>query len=89
MKNRFLILLLITLILLLIPLIGTFVSDEVNWGLMDFVVGGILIYSAGAFVILVLHYIKSPAFRILLSFIIIALFLLVWAELAVGIFLSI
>ena len=86
MKNRFLILLLITLILLLVPFVGMLVSDEVDWGLMDFVVGAILIYGAGTCVILVLHNFKSPTSRILISITIIALFLLVWAELAVGIF---
>ena len=74
------------LLLLLLPLIGMFVSNEVNWSFFDFIIMGILILSFSFGIKQVLKTIKNTKYRILIIGLILILFLLTWAELAVGIF---
>jgi hypothetical protein len=74
------------LLLLLLPLIGMFVSNEVNWSFFDFIIMGILILSFSFGIKQVLKTIKNTKYRILIIGLILILFLLIWAELAVGIF---
>jgi uncharacterized membrane protein len=74
------------LLLLLIPLIGTLVSNEVNWSFFDFIIMGILILSLSFGIKQVLKATNNRMYRMLLIGVILFLFLLVWAELAVGIF---
>ena len=74
------------LLLLLLPLIGMFVSNEVNWSFFDFIVMGILILSFSFGIKQVLKTTKNTKYRILIIGLILILFLLIWAELAVGIF---
>ena len=74
------------LLLLLIPLIGTLISNEVNWSFFDFIIMGILILSLSFGIKQVLKATNNRMFRMLLIGLILILFLLVWAELAVGIF---
>lgn len=74
------------LLLLLLPLIGMFVSNEVNWSFFDFIVMGILILSLSFGIKQVLKTTKNTKYRIFIIGIILILFLLIWAELAVGIF---
>ena len=61
-------------------------TNEINWSLLDFAVMGTLLLIVGLFVELVLRKIKSKENRIAAIATITILFLLVWAELAVGIF---
>lgn len=74
------------LLLLLIPLLGMFISDKVNWGIFDFIVSGglLLLMSLG------IHYsvqkVKNRKQQIVYISIIIFLVLLLWVELAVGLF---
>jgi hypothetical protein len=74
------------LLLLLLPLIGMFVSNEVNWSFFDFIIMGILILSFSLGIKQALKTTKNIKYRILIIGIILILFLLIWAELAVGIF---
>ena len=74
------------LLLLLFPLVGTLVSNEVNWSFFDFIVMGILILSFSFGIKQVLKTTKNTKYRILIIGTIVIVFLLVWAELAVGIF---
>ena len=74
------------LLLLLLPLLGMFVSNEVNWSFFDFIVMGILILSFSFGIKQVLKTTKNTKYRILIIGLILILFLLIWAELAVGIF---
>ena len=74
------------LLFLLLPLIGTFVSDEINWSFFDFIIMGILILSLSFGIKQVLKSTKNTNYRILIIGIILIVFLLVWVELAVGIF---
>ncbi|HPF52728.1 MAG TPA: hypothetical protein PK335_14195 [Draconibacterium sp.] len=86
-KNRRLAIILLAVpALLLIPFISMQFTHEIDWSLLDFAVMGGLLTVAGLFIELVLRKIKIKENRIALLAIIISVFLLVWAELAVGIF---
>jgi len=74
------------LLLLLLPLIGMFISNEINWSFFDFIIMGILILSLSFSIKQVLKTTKNINYRILIIIVILILFLLIWAELAVGIF---
>ncbi len=74
------------LLFLLFPLIGMIFSNEVNWSFFDFIIMGILILSLSFGIKIVLYTTKKRMYRILIIGLILILFLLVWAELAVGIF---
>jgi len=74
------------LLLLIIPLIGISFTDEFDWSLSDFIVAGLvlLVFSLTAnFIVL---RISNRNRRVFFMTILLILFLLVWAELAVGIF---
>ena len=87
MKNKSLkIIFTVAIILLLIPLIAMQFTDEVSWTIMDFVVMPILVLSAGLLFDLVMRKITNMNYRIALGVAILLTFLLVWAELAVGVF---
>lgn len=73
-------------ILLLIPFIAMQFTTEVKWTLMDFIVAGILLLSTGLACNFVIQKVKNTKFRIAICLSILAILLLVWAELAVGIF---
>jgi len=74
------------LLLLLLPLIGMFVSNQINWSFFDFFIMGILILSLSFGIKQVFKTTKNTKYRILIIGTIVIVFLLVWAELAVGIF---
>jgi hypothetical protein len=72
--------------LLLIPFLAMQFTGEVNWSSFDFVVAGVLLLGTGLLCELVLRLVKKTEHRlIIVGFILLAL-LLVWAELAVGVF---
>ena len=73
-------------VILLIPIIAMRFTDEVNWTLSDFIVAGALLLGTGLLLDLILRKIKSTKYRISISVALLAVFLLIWAELAVGIF---
>jgi hypothetical protein len=73
-------------LLLLIPLIAMQFTKEVNWTLFDFIVAGILLLGTGLICELVLRKVNSSSYRIAMIVSILAILILVWLELAVGIF---
>jgi hypothetical protein len=73
-------------LLLLIPFIAMQFTTEVEWTLADFVVAGGLLLTAGLLAELVLRKVTTRQHRIILCLTILLVLLLVWAELAVGIF---
>ncbi|MEO6682189.1 MAG: hypothetical protein ABIN48_05130 [Ginsengibacter sp.] len=87
MKNKRLIIILTAIaVLLTIPFIAMQFTDEVNWSPGDFVVMGILLFGTGFLCELVMRKVKSTKNKIFICGGILCLFLLIWAELAVGIF---
>ena len=85
-NKRLVIILLTSAILLLIPLIAMQFTDEVNWTLFDFVIGGALLFGTGLMCELVIRKIKKIKYRIAICVALLVVLLLIWAELAVGIF---
>lgn len=86
MFKRFSILTFAPLALLLIPLIAMQYSDEVHWTLIDFAIMGVLLLVAGIWTQRVVKRVKSFPGRATYIILIILLFLMLWAEMAVGIF---
>ena len=72
--------------LLLIPLVAMQFTEEVNWTLSDFIIAGVLLFGTGFLCELVLRTVKNMKYRIALCLILLAALVLIWAELAVGIF---
>lgn len=73
-------------IMLLIPLIAMQFSNGVDWSVSDFAIMGALLLGAGLLCELVLRKSKSRKGKVLLCGAVLFVFLLIWAELAVGIF---
>ena len=74
------------LALLIIPLLGILLTDVVEWGVFDFLLMGSLLLVLGIAINLTLLNIKYFNKRIAIIFFVILIFLLIWVELAVGVF---
>jgi len=74
-----------TLLILLIPFVAMQITEEVNWGPMDFITAGILIFGAGSMALFITRRVRNRFYRIAAILAVIALLLLIWAQLAVGI----
>jgi hypothetical protein len=72
--------------LLLIPFAAMKFTDEVQWTGSDFVVAGLMLFSAGVIHLFGIRRIKTAKYRWFVSLVLIVIFLLIWAELAVGLF---
>ena len=87
MQNKRLLIILLSLaILLFIPLIAMQFTEEVHWTLVDFVVAGALLLGTGLMAELILRRTTKINYRIILFLVLLTLLLLIWAELAVGVF---
>jgi D-alanyl-lipoteichoic acid acyltransferase DltB (MBOAT superfamily) len=87
MKNKRLIIILAVVgVLLLIPLIAMQFTNEVHWSGFDFLVMGILLLGTGLVCELVFRTIKKRTNRLIVCLAVLGVFILVWMELAVGIF---
>jgi hypothetical protein len=75
-----------TAVLLLVPLIAMQFTAEVNWTLFDFVIAGALLLVTGLLCELVLRKVCKTKYRVAICAALLLLLLLIWAELAVGIF---
>ncbi len=73
-------------ILLLIPLVGMQFTDEVSWTFADFAIMAILLLGTGLLCEFAIRKIIDFRVRLAICIAIVVAFLLVWAELAVGIF---
>jgi peptidoglycan/LPS O-acetylase OafA/YrhL len=87
LKNKRLTIILLTaLLLLLMPLIAMQFASGVNWTLFDFIAAGVLLFGTGLLCELVLQKVKKTEYRIAICAGILILLLIIWAELAIGIF---
>ena len=77
---------LVVILLLTIPLIAMQFTDEVEWSPSDFMIMGLLLSVTGFTGVLISKKVNSYSHRVLLLVIFAIIFLLIWAELAVGIF---
>jgi hypothetical protein len=73
-----------TVLLLLVPLVAMQFTPEVNWSVSDFILMGALIFGTGVLVMLALRSREQMAYRAGLIIMIGASFLMIWANLAVG-----
>ena len=72
--------------LLLLPFFFSFISKEVNWSSSDYLLMGIMLLFLSIGIEIVMRFAKDAKKRLLLMMAVIFTFLLLWAELAVGIF---
>jgi len=72
--------------LLMIPLIAMQFTDTVNWSIFDFLIAGGLLLSAGLLIDFFLKNITSKKRQILITVFILIILIIVWMELAVGLF---
>jgi len=86
LNRRPLVMLMIIGALLAIPLIAMQFTAEVNWTVMDFVIMGAMLLGLALAIELILRNVKKSNHRLALGVLAVVLFLLAWAELAVGIF---
>jgi hypothetical protein len=70
--------------ILLVPLVAMQFTSEVDWNLTDFVIMGVLLSATGMMLVAAVRLLRNPRYRIAACLGIVAAFLLVWAELAVG-----
>ncbi len=75
----------VTLLILVVPLVGMWPLDEFDWGFAEFVSIGAIIFVTGLALDWVVRKVDKK-YRLLAVIGIILAFILLWAELAVGIF---
>lgn len=85
-NNRIVTIMLAVTNLLLIPLIAMQFTEQVKWDLKDFTVMAFLLFTTGLLIDLLFSKVKYAKSRILLIAVVLTIFFLTWAELAVGIF---
>ena len=85
-NKRLITILAVALSILSIPLIAMGFTNEVHWSIFDFLVVGILLIGTGLVLEFILRKIKTLRYRIILGIALFAVLLMVWVELAVGIF---
>jgi len=85
-NKRLMVIVLTVAVLLLMPLIAMQVTNAVNWNMFDFIVAGGLLLGTGLLCELVMRKVKKTNYRISICAVLLAALLLIWAELAVGIF---
>ena len=73
------------LLLLFIPLIGMNFTDEIDWSISNFIVAGLILLVFSICVNFIILRISNKNRRLVFITILLILFVLVWAELAVGI----
>jgi hypothetical protein len=75
-----------TVLLLLVPAVAMQFTAEVSWGAGDFVVAAVLLFGAGAAMVVANRHVRGTARRAAVTVAIATGLALVWAELAVGLF---
>jgi hypothetical protein len=85
-KRRLFTIFSIVLFILLIPFIVMQFTNEVSWSVSDFIIAGFLLSIVGLLLEIILAFVKIRRVRLALGVILFILFLVLWAEMAVGIF---
>jgi hypothetical protein len=76
----------LVLALLCIPLLAMQFSGDVRWSLADFVLAGFLLFLSGLVVMFIQNKVSKRSWQIGLILVVLFLLLILWAELAVGLF---
>lgn len=85
-NKRLVIIFTVVAFILLIPFVAMQFTNEVKWSLFDFIIAAVLLSGTGLLCELVMRKVTKTSHRLLLCGLILAALLLIWAELAVGIF---
>lgn len=86
-RQKTFVLLIVTIVVLLsIPLIAMQFTNEVQWSLLDFVVMGGLLLGLGLSSLVVYQIFQKRSHRLMVLFGLLFVFLMIWAELSVGVF---
>ncbi len=85
-KRPFLILVTVVMLILSVPAVAMRFTKEVNWGPGDFIAAAGLLFSTGLLARFIWQKVQLPRYRILLISLLLLLLVLVWLELAVGLF---
>jgi uncharacterized membrane protein len=85
-KNQVLTVLVIVVLLLAIPLVAMQFTSEVQWDLMDFLIAAVLLLTFGLFIAFALNQPFFKKYRWVIISGAVLVFVLLWAELAVGVF---
>jgi hypothetical protein len=72
--------------LLLIPAVAMQFTNEVKWSISDFIIAGLLLFGTVLVLEFILRKVTKKENRLLFVILILALLVLTWLELAVGIF---
>lgn len=75
-----------TALILSLPLIAMQFTDEVQWDETDFIVMGTLLFGTGLVLSAAVQHVRGTGRKVAVVAVILLAFLLIWAELAVGIF---
>lgn len=86
MHKRHIVMLVAIVSILLIPLIGMQFSTEVQWAASDFIIAGVLLSTFTLLIEFVIRKTPQEKRRTLLILFVILTLLLLWAEMAVGLF---
>ena len=73
-------------LILSIPLVAMQFTNEVNWSAFDFAVAGILLFVSAFGINVILNSVRINSMRFLYVALLVITLILIWAELAVGIF---
>jgi hypothetical protein len=73
-------------VILLVPFVAMQFTDEVKWVVADFVIIGTLLLGIGLLYELITVWVRSIRYRVVVGAFLAVMALLVWVELAVGVF---
>ena len=76
----------ITIVLLLLPFVSSLFNDQIDWDVLDYSVMGSMIFTAISLFFYTNRKFKKTKSSYWIEIFILVIFLLLWAELAVGIF---
>jgi hypothetical protein len=75
---------LVTALILAVPLVAMQFTTEVNWSIGDFILMGLLIFGTGSAYVLLTRFANNLVYRIAMAAALGTTFLMIWANLAVG-----
>ena len=85
-QKNLLIIVLTTLLILLVPLVAMQFTNQVNWKISDFAVMAFLLLCLGFSFEIISNKVSIIWHKVAIAVVLFLLFLIIWIELAVGIF---
>ncbi len=84
--NKVIKIILITLLILFVPYIGMQFSNEIKWTFFDFTMAGFFIFVAISLINFLFYFLKNNKYKYWILGLFVLFFIIIWIELAVGIF---